>query len=333
MSRIVMSEPLRALIIGCGAIAGGYDPGGEGVLTHAKAYERHPAFTLQACIEPDAERRRQFMAQWQVPEGFASLDALSGDFDVVSLCTPTATHAALLGQLLNGPGKLIWAEKPLTDDLEASDALVKAYGRAGKPIAVNYLRRWMPGLQDLRAEISGGRWGALQKAVVNYGKGVLNNGSHALDLLRFLFGPLHLDRVLGGVGDDRIDQDATLDVRLLTAAGCPILLLGSDHRHYSLFEIQMIFAEGRVTLGDSAFVVSRQSVAASARFPGYRTLAPEQTQSSGMDLAMLRALDNIAGHLRSGEPLLCDGGEALETQKLCAAIAESWAIAKAKGEQ
>ena len=45
-----MSNPRRALIVGCGKIAGGYNrgPSDTKILTHALAYLRHPEYELVA---------------------------------------------------------------------------------------------------------------------------------------------------------------------------------------------------------------------------------------------------------------------------------------------
>ena len=57
-----MSEPFSVLIVGCGAIAGGYDEHGtqEVLLTHAGAYSQDSRFRIRACVEPDSDRRKQF---------------------------------------------------------------------------------------------------------------------------------------------------------------------------------------------------------------------------------------------------------------------------------
>jgi predicted dehydrogenase len=323
MSPTAGSEPpLRALIIGCGAIAGGYDEAsavsGE-VLTHAKAYREHPGFTVVACVEPDAARRARFMEIWDIPAGFASLAEVDVAYDVASVCVPTPFHAGTLEALLAGPARLVYAEKPLTDDLERSRAIVAAYEAAGKPLAVNYFRRWAPGLARLRDEIADGAWGRFQKGSAWYTKGLLNNGSHFLDLLAFLLGPLEPAAALGRVGDGR-DDDPTLDVVVATPGGAPVHLLGADMHAYSLFEADLLFSGGRVCLTDSAFRVVRRPVIDSPRFPGYRVLADGSAEDSGLGRAMLGALDNIAGHLAGGAPLASDGRSALAAQELCAGL-------------
>jgi predicted dehydrogenase len=323
MSPTVGSERLRALIIGCGAIAGGYDeaePASDQVLTHAKAYTRHPGFEIAACVEPDGERRAAFMRAWGIPAGFATLAEVNLAYDVASICVPTAHHAEILESLLASPARLVFAEKPLTDDLARSRAVVEAYERAGKPLAVNYLRRWAGGLVHLQAEIARGQWGDFQKASAWYTKGLLNNGSHFLDLLSFLLGGLSPVCALDRVADGRED-DPTRDVVVRTAQGAPIHLLGADMHAFSLFEADLLFTGGRISLTDSAFKITRRPVTDSPRFTGYRALAEGGTKDSGLGYALLDAVDNIARHLNDGAPLRSTGRTALAAQDLCATLA------------
>ncbi|KIL97193.1 oxidoreductase domain protein [Paramagnetospirillum magnetotacticum MS-1] len=323
MSRIAGSEPIRALIIGCGAIAGGYDeaaPDSSQILTHAKAYLRHPKFQMVGCVEPDREKRAKFMWTWEIPKGFASLADVDIPYDVASVCVPTQYHAETLEALLTGPARLVFAEKPLTDDLERSRAIVRAYREAGKPLAVNYLRRWAPGLIKLKAEIEAGRWGSFIKGSAWYTKGLLNNGSHFLDLAAFLLGDLRPVARLGAINDGRSD-DPTLDVLVKTGHDAPLYLLGANANAYSIFEADLLFAEGRISLTDSGFHLVRRTVTRSSRFTGYSVLGPARGSDSGLGQAMLDAADNIARNLVDQTPLNSTGRTALVAQELCAALA------------
>ncbi|MEK9725446.1 MAG: Gfo/Idh/MocA family oxidoreductase, partial [Rhodospirillaceae bacterium] len=231
-----MPEPLRVLIVGCGDIAGGYDEKNDdrAVRTHAGAYARDGRFAVAACIDPDAARRAAFMAHWGVPEGFADLEACraaGGAYDVASVCVPTAHHGAALETLLEMPLKAVLAEKPLTGDLENSRAVVAAYAAAGRPLAVNFLRRFDAEIQRLKAEIAAGEWGAVQAASALYAKGLVNCGSHAVDLLQYLIGPLAPEAVTDVI-DDHTPADPTVSARLRTTAGAPVDLVGVDSRGY-----------------------------------------------------------------------------------------------------
>ncbi len=135
------------------------------------------------------------MARWSIPQGFPSLDNLPAGvaaFDVVSICSPTAAHAGHLAGALRVRPRLIFCEKPLTSAAQESEQCVQQCEQAGVLLAVNHLRRWAPDVRRLREELHAGTWGELRSVVGHYNKGILNNGSHMIDLLNFLVGQLEL---------------------------------------------------------------------------------------------------------------------------------------------
>lgn len=313
---------LTALIVGCGAIAGGYDEGaarGAAILSHAGAYRAHPGFEMIACIEPDTVRRRAFMDYWAVPHGFATLDDYAHSAlraDVASMCAPTPAHEAALTGLIDLGLTAVLCEKPICAEPMASRRVVDAYRDAGIGLLVNYLRRWAPGIAQLRDDIAAGRWGALQGAAGSYNKGILNCGSHMVDLLHFLVGPLTPRAVLH-VREDLGRHDPTLDARLDGPGGAPVYLIGGDHRHFFNFELELTFEKGRVTLEDLGRAVRTRTLSEDREFPQRRTLQHGAWRETGLGEAMTGAVDNLYRHVTHGAPPACDGGAALAAETVC----------------
>ena len=191
MSSTAGSELLSVLIIGCGNIAGGFDAAGsDTVLTHAGAYRRHGRFRLAGCVDPDAGRRGAFQQRWEVEHAYPSLpEALASGtrYDVISVCSPTPQHAADLRMILRVPPRLVFCEKPLAAGIKEAAALVAACRDAGTLLAVNYTRRWDPQVSAFKSALERGAWGPIRSVVGYYNKGVLNNGSHMVDLLQQVF--------------------------------------------------------------------------------------------------------------------------------------------------
>ena len=314
-------KTLNAVIIGCGAIAGGYDESqsSQDILTHAKAYQEHPRFNLVGCVEPDQERRLQFMSAWNVGAGFASLDDLIADdldFDIASICTPTPGHAEALEKLLGQAIKGIFCEKPLSHELGLSTRFVESYAKAKIPLAVNYLRRWDQALEQLKTDIADGHWGPLQTAVCHYGKGIRHNGGHMIDILQFLFGPLTPHEVFHQQNDHDA-SDPTLDALLKTQSGANIKLTGTDSRLYDVFEANLTFEKGQVVLEQGMSVIRERPADDNPRFSGHRTLQEGTRSKSSQGRALYRALDNLYKAITKGAPLASNGETALAAQDVC----------------
>lgn len=311
------------MIVGCGRVAGGYNRGPDDafVLTHALAYRRHPRFDLVACVEPDDALRAQFMKTWNVPAGFATLEAaLEGGAacDVVSVCSPTPTHVATLERLLHAPARAVFAEKPLGGDPARIAPLVSAYRAAGRALAVAFPRRWDDEVMALRAEIRSGDWGPLRTGVCLYGRGVVNNGSHHVDLLDMLFGETITVLAVTAARDDGVAGDPTIDAVLELGGGARIHLAGTDGRDHSLFELTLVFARGVVTLEQNGLTIRRRRAGMSPVFAGIRMAGEGEAKATGYGRAFLAALDDIERVLACGGEPLSNGDTALRAISLCA---------------
>jgi predicted dehydrogenase len=319
-------EVLSVLIVGCGEIAGGYDEANDGttVLSHAGAYRADSRMCVAACVEPDATRRREFMDRWQIEDGYADLDACldaRDDFDVVSICTPTETHEALLARLVESAAKIVFCEKPMTGDPARSEALRDAYNAAGKKICVNYLRRWDPEMDRLREEMASGAWGPVRTVTAFYAKGLMHTGSHMLDLLQHLVGPLSPRAALRRT-EEYSAEDPTVDALLSGPGGCPVYLLGSDSKDYARFEVEIACARGILRIEDSGFRVRRRRTEDHRLYPGRTHLGAGEAVETGLDRALAGAVDNIHAAITRGVALASDADGAIAIERLCRDISQ-----------
>jgi len=323
-----MSSRLGALVVGCGRIGGGYNRSREDrmVLTHALAYSRHPSYELRACVEPDDERRDGFSRRWGPVEAYATLDdALrSGiEFDVASVCAPTGEHIRVLGTLLDSRVRAVLAEKPLGGDADAARRIVGAYERAGKPLAVMYLRRWDSAMQTLRCEIAEGRYGAFRSGVVAYGRGILNNGSHGIDLLHYVLGKSLSLVSIAGIREDGIAGDPSVDAVLKTDTGERIHFVALDGRDHAAFEVQLYFADAAISIEHAGLTLVLRRAAASPDFAGVEHLGPSVSVPTRYPDAFLRALDDLQQCIRESRRPISDGFSALAAIELANVIRSS----------
>jgi predicted dehydrogenase len=331
-----MTAPVyKVLIIGCGNMAGGYDllqPDDALPLGHAKAFAKHGGFAVSACVEPDAAKRADFQQRWQVPAGFASVQevaAAGGQFDVISICSPTHVHAADIQSALVLKPKLIFCEKPVTPNLQESQRAVQACADQQVLLAVNYSRRWSPQVAQLKAELADGHWGAVRSVSAVYNKGILNNGSHMIDLLLALFGPLHIVSV-GQAVADFLSDDPTIDATLRTQHGLPIQLNVAHAQDYALFEMQIVTEKGVISMEDGGACWRFRHAKPSEQLEGYWFLNSGEWVNPQGSYAVTGAVANIFEALHHGAPLSSTGSNALQAQALCEQM-KQMALAHAPG--
>ena len=319
-----MPHKLNVLIVGCGNIAGGFDENrgnsySTHPYTHAGAMTADGRFNLLACVEPDAARRKAFMEFWSVARGFDDLDAVvhSGlAFDVVSLCSPTASHYSDLQKIIALKPKIIFCEKPVTLTAQETETVVNACQQAGIRLAVNHTRAWDASLSQLKQAVDAGEWGELRSIIGTYNKGVLNNGSHLIDLLYRFVPSMHIIAV-GLPVFDYTDDEPTIPALLQSDAGLSIHLVAAHAVDYAIFEVQFIFSQGVLVMEKGGFSWRQRRAVDSPVFKGYRMLDEGRFYSGGYDNAMKRAVDNIYRAITRQEDVLETGYTALKVQKFC----------------
>ncbi len=313
-----MSQRLEAAIVGCGQIAGGYASAGADLFTHAAAFRAHADYRLVACVESNAERRAAFARRWEVEHAYATLDELLDkhrDLSVVSLCTPTPTHAEGLNRLLPSRVPAVFCEKPIAASLADAEALVSGYEAAGKILAVNHTRRFDPAVRGLQRRIACGELGAIRAVAGAYTGGVVNNGTHWIDLASMLLGDLSLDRVVHA-RIDRDPVDPTVDAVLKGHGDTPVHLVGADARDYAMFELRLITEKGVLDLEERGFVLRERHPEPDARFPGFWRLGEPTAEGTRLNESFRFALDAIRDAL-GGQPPPSTGRTALAAQRLC----------------
>ena len=318
--------PLNVLIVGCGNIAGLFDSGrrsrGEPPLTHAGAFLRDGRFRLAGCVEPDDERRAAFMRAWGITVGVRTLDEAARvplQYDVISICSPTKHHAEGLDVAVRIKPRLIFCEKPVTTSATQTESAVRRCKESDIALAVNYTRRWDPAISTFASEIRAGRWGQLRSVVGYYNKGLLNNGSHLLDLLSMLLGPLRVVSV-GKPVHDFVPEDPTVPVWLETPDELPVQLACGHARDFALFELQFIFANAVITMEEGGMFWRVRIPVESDTFAGYRVPGAGVRRAGDYPQAMLRSVDNIFGAIAHGHALASTGESALTAQRLCEQI-------------
>jgi predicted dehydrogenase len=309
----------RAVVVGCGRIGSSFaaTARGQGVQSHAQAYARHERVELVGVCDSDPDRLAEAAELWSV-EGGADAVRLCRRLrpDIVSVCTPDASHAPLAQAILEeAPPRLLFVEKPLALSVEEGRRLLELAEHQGCAVAVNYLRRFSPGFQALARELHEGRHGRPLLARVLYGKGLLHNGSHAIDLLR-----LWLGEPEAATGQPAVwgpDDDPTYAADLVFANDCRARLDAFDERVATVFEMDFFTERSRwrFWLGGSEWEFSE--VRESPTYAGYRNYLPTGRGQTDPRFAqpladcLRHAVDNLVASLDGERALLCTGADGL----------------------
>jgi predicted dehydrogenase len=314
---------LRAFIIGCGNVAGGYDlrGGNREVWTHAKAYQLTPGVELVGVIDSSPTIARQFAKTWRVAfSGTKLLPALERTRpDIVSICSPTHTHVPLIKDLCRAGVRGILCEKPIAYDLRTAEQAVELCEKNGVLLVVNYQRNWDRQLNQLGAKIHLGEFGSAELIRVLYSKGLLHNGSHFVSLLSRWFGELDLERILSVQSCDRDDVQA--DFAATSPAAERILFQSAPAQNYALNELEILFEHGRLELRGGGLDLLWTGRHQDPLLPKDRALV-ERPRRLPVTLprAMLEVVRNFIDTIRGKATLQSDPRQALQTLRFCVRV-------------
>ena len=316
---------LSATLIGCGKIGSELadDPKVPGVYTHAAAYSACPGTTLVAVCDADEAKAKACAARWGVARYYSNAAQMLAELrpELVSICTPDATHYSLAKLALSSPNvQAVLVEKPLALSTAEAQELVELAEARDIKLAVNYSRRYSPGHQWLRTWLGTGGLGMIQAVNGYYTKGLLHNGSHWLDLARFLFGDLRVAQVFAPprafAGDLPGDPSETLVLH--STAGVSLTLHGLDAAAYTLFEMDIVGLKGRVRIVDSGHMFETSCVEPSRFYTDYQMLGEPTRRAGELQDVTLHAVEDLVASVSEARSPLCSGNDALEVLRLVA---------------
>jgi len=194
-------QPIRWGIIGCGDVT---------EHKSGPAFNKVPHSRLVAVMRRDGVKAADYAARHGVPRWYDDAEALISDpeVDAVYIATPPSSHAGYT-EAVAAAGKPVYVEKPMARTVAECEAMIEACRKAEVPLFVAYYRRRLPHFLQVKQwleEEAIGKVLAVRMTLVTAGSLVEANwrfdrelagggllydlGSHQLDILDFLLGPL-----------------------------------------------------------------------------------------------------------------------------------------------
>jgi predicted dehydrogenase len=171
-------NPVQAIVVGCGAIS--HD--------HLDAFEATGRIRVLAVCDQDAGMLSRALWSWPEARGYLDYQELLRDCvpDLVTICTWPRLHAPMVLAAARAGVKAVLCEKPLALSMGEIDEMVRVSTELGTKIAVGHQHRFNPAFSRIKQLMHDGKLGGLRELAVLARGAVINNGIHALDLVRFL---------------------------------------------------------------------------------------------------------------------------------------------------
>ena len=295
----------NVLIVGCGRIGAFFDkPKDRNVLTHAHAFSLHKGFNLVGFIDSDFEQAKKAASVWG-GQVFKNIDEAfkNNKIDIVCNAAPDKFHFQILKEILKYKPRLILAEKPLTATLKEAKKIMKLAKKNKIEMAVNYRRRFVPEFKKIKKDIKNGKYGEYLTGNGYYTKGIVHNGSHAIDLLLYFVGNIKKSFTLANNGGSVNDPQITTAIEFNNKK--KFFLQNINHNLYTIFELDLLFSKARIRIINSGFKIEIQKIKDDKIFKGYRNMEYDRIINTSLNKSLYFAADNIYKHLSGGEELDC----------------------------
>ena len=186
-----MSTRYRAAVIGTGKMSRG----------HAHAFVTDDRVDLVAASDIFEPARTAFAAEFNVPTTYADAAEMlvTERPDIVSICTWPPLHAELTELAFANGVKAVWCEKPMAVHLTEADRMVDAANAAGGVLVINHQRRFVQRYLQAIDFIKQGTIGEIVQINGICGGDALTDGTHLIDMTRWLNGDDEVTAVFGAI--------------------------------------------------------------------------------------------------------------------------------------
>lgn len=288
---------------------------------HARAFQKHDRTEVVAAAEPDEETRQAFAAEHDVTESFETYEAMldAVDLDLVSVCTWHSTHARMTIDAAEAGVAGVFCEKPMCTNLGEAEAMLEAADHNDTVLTVGHQRRYNPVHEKARELVADGAIGEPRTVAASYRDGLLNWGTHFVDLSRYVLGDPTTEWVMGQFEreTDRHERGVPIEDRCLGQicfeSGTRLTLeMDLPEPNEREREIRVYGTRGSLTLTLGTEVTVRND-------DGVSTYAPERETSSRY--AYLDEMVDVMDGERAEHR--CSGRQARHTIEILMSIYES----------
>ena len=307
---------LTCVLIGLGQIGLGYDIGNNdksSVLTHAKSIHLCPDIDLLAAVDLDPTKRKIFEKYYNVETYSNIAEALRNcKPNIIIVATPSNDHLATVETILGEHKPLvIVCEKPIDTNIENARKIVSLCKEHKIQLYINYMRRSEHGVNNIKKMFINGEIQGPIKGVAWYSKGIVNNGSHLINLLEYWLG--HIKDV-SDVKFNRNwnDNDFEVDVKISFELGAVTFLSVWDE-FFPHLSIELMSPSGRLQYNKSGEEILWQPSHATSVLTRNTYLEETEGIANHFDRYQQEFVYNLVRSISGHASCISEGKDALNT--------------------
>lgn len=175
----------------------------------------------------------------------------SSPIDIIVDASSSADRRLVIDVAHKLGASIVILEKPVALNLDCAMSLAETAGALKDAVFVNFQRRYD------EKHIMARPQGDIIAAQASYGKGILNYGTHLIDLLQHWMGPVQSVRAISALQDYGYDPDISFN--LIFKSGAQAVALALPNVGWDVFEVSFYGEFGRIGFsnGGSDLLISR----------------------------------------------------------------------------
>ena len=311
------------MIIGLGAIGYAYDKNQKikdtRIFSHAKAITSHKKFKLIGAIDILKNKRIDFKKKYSVPV-FSNIKDAFNDFrpEIVIIATPTNSHFKIFLEIIKiYRPLLIICEKPMTSNLVDAKKMLEISKKNKIKLFTNYFRVSDPTSLKIKKIVKNYKGKESIKVNAWYSKGLINNGSHLINLFQFFFGKVISVEILGynKVKKNILEPDVKIEFKK-----SEVILRAAWEKKFSILDFDMLSSEFRIIYEKFGDTITFKEITKDKNFHKYRTLKNKKIIKNNLNTYQKKFYDEVYKNCKNLSCNLCSGQDSVETYRVLNAI-------------
>ncbi|HEX2608139.1 MAG TPA: Gfo/Idh/MocA family oxidoreductase [Flavisolibacter sp.] len=249
---------IKAVILGCGNIAGGYDINSrpEDFYSHIKAYQSNSQVHVTAVYDPSPGVAQLFSQYWSIPRFYNDLSLMLTEErpEVASICSPNSYHCEQIEQCVSAGVHTILCEKPISYDIEIARGTIELCRSKNVSLVINYLRNWDQAFLELENILKQDEYPEFIQ--VHYSKGVFHNASHFINFFQRSLGDCTRVSV---IRTEKEGLDALSDFELGFEKCARVLFVNHKATYKPITELDIYFPSQRIRVENGGQIFRYES--------------------------------------------------------------------------